>query len=139
MRHQLSLTRVYEFSAAHRLHVPTLSAKENLQIYDKCNNPQGHGHDYKLEVSLTGDPDVLTGMIFDLGEMDRRVRRVLDRLDYRHLNEEVEFFKTNVSTGEVIIRYLWIELKKQFAGDRLYYLKLWETNNNYFELGGNFN
>ena len=133
----MTLNRVYEFSAAHRLHAGTLSDEQNVQIYDKCNNPRGHGHDYKLEVSVTGEPDQKTGMIFDLGEMDRRVRQVLDQLDYRHLNKEVDFFKTHVSTGEVIIRFLWNELDKLFSGKRLYYLKLWETNNNYFELGNN--
>jgi 6-pyruvoyltetrahydropterin/6-carboxytetrahydropterin synthase len=135
MKHHTTLSRVYEFSAAHRLHTVTLSDEQNVQIYDKCNNPRGHGHDYKLEVSLKGEPDQETGMIFNLDEMDRLVRQVLDQLDYRHLNKEVEFFKTHVSTGEVIIRFLWIELDKLFSGSRLYYLKLWETNNNYFELG----
>lgn len=135
MKHHTTLSRVYEFSAAHRLHTVTLSDEQNVQIYDKCNNPRGHGHDYKLEVSLKGEPDQETGMIFNLNEMDRLVRQVLDQLDYRHLNKEVEFFKTHISTGEVIIRFLWIELDKLFSGSQLYYLKLWETNNNYFELG----
>jgi 6-pyruvoyltetrahydropterin/6-carboxytetrahydropterin synthase len=131
----ITLNRIYEFSSAHRLHTTELNAEQNLQIYDRCNNPQGHGHDYKLEVSLRGEPDQKTGMIFAVEEMDRLVRQVLDRLDHRHLDKEVDFFKTHVSTGEVIIQYLWEELNKIFPADLLYYLKLWETDNNYFEIG----
>ena len=130
-----TLNRTYEFSSAHRLHASGLNDEQNLQIYDQCNNPQGHGHDYKLEVSLLGEPDQKTGMIFSLEEMDNLVRQILDRLDHRHLDKEVEFFKNHVSTGEVIIRYLWEELNKIFPADMLYYLKLWETANNYFETG----
>jgi len=135
MKISISLNRTYEFSSAHRLHASELSAEQNLQIYDMCNNLQGHGHDYRLEVSLQGEPDQKTGMIFALDDMDNLVRQVLDRLDHRHLDKEVDFFKTHVSTGEVIIQYLWDELNKKFPGDILYYLKLWETNNNYFEIG----
>jgi len=134
MKISISLNRTYEFSSAHRLHASELSAEQNLQIYDMCNNLQGHGHDYRLEVSLQGEPDQKTGMIFALDDMDNLVRQVLDRLDHRHLDKEVDFFKTHVSTGEVIIQYLWDELNKIFPADMLYYLKLWETNNNYFEI-----
>jgi 6-pyruvoyltetrahydropterin/6-carboxytetrahydropterin synthase len=130
-----TLNRVYEFSSAHRLHCPQLSDEQNLQIYDQCNNLQGHGHDYRLEVSLRGEADRKTGMIFSLPQMDNLVRQVLDRLDHRHLDKEVEFFKTHISTGEVIIQYLWSELDKIFPEGMLYHLKLWETNNNYFETG----
>ena len=135
MKISISLNRTYEFSSAHRLHASELSAEQNLQIYDMCNNLQGHGHDYRLEVSLQGEPDQKTGMIFALDDMDNLVRQVLDRLDHRHLDKEVDFFKTHVSTGEVIIQYIWDELNKIFPADMLYYLKLWETNNNYFEIG----
>jgi len=132
---QATLSRVYEFSSAHRLHSPSLNDEQNLQIYDQCNNLHGHGHDYKLEVSVTGEPDEQTGMIFALQRMDDLVRQVLDRLDHRHLDKEVEYFKNHISTGEVIIQYLWIELNKLFPQNMLYHLKLWETSNNYFEIG----
>jgi 6-pyruvoyltetrahydropterin/6-carboxytetrahydropterin synthase len=131
----MTLNRIYEFSSARRLHAAGLSDEQNRQIYDQCNNPQGHGHDYKLEVSLIGEPDHKTGMIFALDEMDKLVRQILDRLDHRHLDKEVEYFKTRVSTGEVIIQYLWNELDKIFPEHKLFYLKLWETSNNYFEIG----
>lgn len=131
----LTFNRIYQFSSAHRLHSDDLSEDENLSVYDKCNNINGHGHDYRLEVSLKGQPDKKTGMIISLEDFDRQVKNVLDQLDYKHLDLEVEFFKYHISSGEVIIQYLWDELEKQFPSDMLYHLKLWETNNNYFELG----
>jgi 6-pyruvoyltetrahydropterin/6-carboxytetrahydropterin synthase len=131
----MTLNRIYEFSAAHRLNASELSEKENDEIYDKCNNLNGHGHDYRLEVSVMGIPDEKTGMIISLDDFDLRVSKVLNILDYKHLDKEVDFFKSNLSSGEVIIQYIWQELENQFPKKMLYHLKLWETNNNYFECG----
>lgn len=135
MKLNVSFTRVYQFSSAHRLHSPFLSAEGNRTVYDKCNNPNGHGHDYRVEVTVSGIPDRQTGMIIPLPELDQLAQRVLEQLDYKHLNNEVEFFRTNHSTGEVIIQYLWDELNEQIPDGKLYHIKLWETNNNYFEIG----
>lgn len=134
---KMTLNRMYEFSSAHRLHSPDLSEKENIEVYDKCNNLQGHGHDYRLEVGIKGIPDEITGMIISLEDFDAGVDKVLDVLDYKHLDKEVSFFSGNLSSGEVIIQYLWQELDKVFGGEKLHHLKLWETNNNYFECGRN--
>ena len=134
---QIALTRIYQFSSAHRLNTSALSEKENEKLYNKCNNLNGHGHDYRLEVSITGKPHEKTGMIISLNDFDARVSHVLGKLDYKHLDKEVEFFKTNLSSGEIIIQYLWTELEDQFSENMLYHLKLWETNNNYFECGQN--
>ena len=128
-----SLSRIYHFSAAHRLHSKQLREDENLLIYDKCNNINGHGHDYKLEVSIIGIPDIDTGMILPLQDFDSKVWSVLKQLNYKYLDKEVDFFKQVVSTGENIIQYLWVELDDLFPKNMLYHLKLWETNNNYFE------
>ncbi len=132
---EMTLNRTYEFSSAHRLHSFKLTDQENLEIYDKCNNLCGHGHDYRLEVSIKGNPDAKTGMIISLDDFDSSVWKILNVLDYKHLDKEVPFFTQNLSSGEVIIQYLWQELDKLFGGDKLYHLKLWETNNNYFECG----
>jgi len=132
---QVSLSRIHHFSSAHRLHSPQLSDTANIGVYEKCNNPQGHGHDYYVEITISGIPGADTGMILPMEEMDQKIRNVLDQLDYKHLDKEVEFFKTHLSTGEIIIQYLWQELDRQFPAGMLHYLKLWETNNNYFELG----
>ena len=128
------LYQIYEFSASHRLNSEALTPDENWEVYDKCNNQNGHGHDYYLEVGITGNINTETGMIIDLSEMDRKVKSLLSRLDYKHLNKEVPYFKNIISTGENIIQFLWNELDELFDNQQLYYLKLWETNNNYFEL-----
>ena len=128
------LYQIYEFSSAHRLNSEKLSSDENWDVYDKCNNLNGHGHDYILEVGITGQIDPETGMIMDLAEMNEKVNYLLKQMDYKHLNKEVPYFKTTISTGENIIQFIWDELDKSFNNQQLYYLKLWETNNNYFEL-----
>ena len=134
---RISLNRIYEFSSAHRLNSSELSEIENDAIYEKCNNINGHGHDYRLEVSIIGKPNDKTGMIIPLTEFDSLVNHVLEKLDYKHLDKEVDFFKKNLSSGEIIIQYLWSELDNQFPENMLFQLKLWETNNNYFECGRN--
>jgi len=130
---QVCLSRVYSFSAAHRLHIPEKDQNFNKTIYDKCNNPNGHGHDYFLEVSVKGPVDRCTGMILPLPAFDRIVKDVLAPLEHRHLDQEIPYFKTHRSTGEEIINYLWQALQKHL-GNMLFKIKLWETNNNYFEL-----
>ncbi len=131
------LYRIYEFSTAHRLNSKDLNDVENKSIYDKCNNFNGHGHDYVLEVGISGKIDNETGMIIDLTTMDDRVNKILDRLDYTHLDNEIPYFQKTISTGENIIEYLWDELDSILPSGLLYHLKLWETNNNYFELKRN--
>jgi 6-pyruvoyltetrahydropterin/6-carboxytetrahydropterin synthase len=132
---KVSLTRKYEFSSAHRLDSQFLTDSQNIDIYDKCNNLNGHGHDYTLEVTVKGQPDEKTGMIIPLQIMDSIVQSVISVLDYKHLDKEVVYFKEAISTAENIIQYLWQELQKTDLGNKLYHLKLWETNNNYFEFG----
>ncbi len=134
MKSGISLSRIYRFSAAHRLHSERLSEAQNLEVYDKCNNIHGHGHDYIVEISISAEPDRQTGMIIALEEFDRKVHNIIDQLDYRHLNKEVPYFKDHLSTGEVIIQYLWDCLTEQFEGYEVSHVKLWETSNNYFEM-----
>jgi 6-pyruvoyltetrahydropterin/6-carboxytetrahydropterin synthase len=127
-----TFSRSYVFSAAHRLHAAQLSEAENVALYGKCNNPNGHGHNYTLEVSVSGPIDPATGMVIDLLDFDRRVRGVLDTLDHKHLDREVAGFAEQTSTAENIVVYLWRELAQRLEG-RLQHLKLWETKNNVFE------
>lgn len=131
----VSLSRIYIFSAAHRLNSGMLDDKQNVNIYDKCNNLNGHGHDYRLEVTLKGEPHPQTGMILPLPEMDKQVESVIAQIDHKHLDKEVDFFKDKISTAEIIIQFLWQKLAEKFPKDMLYHIKLWETNNNYFEFG----
>jgi 6-pyruvoyltetrahydropterin/6-carboxytetrahydropterin synthase len=132
---QVSLTRKYMFSAAHRLDSPFISIIKNVEIYDKCNNINGHGHDYTMEVTIAAEPNMKTGMIFPLPKFDRCVKNVISKIEHKHLNKEVDYFLDKISTAEYIIQYLWVELSKSLPQDLLYHLKLWETNNNYFEFG----
>lgn len=132
---KVSFSRIYSFSAAHRLHAPDLSVDQNRQVYDKCNNYYGHGHDYYVEVTVQGPTDSQTGMIISLPELDRIVGDFLKTLDHKHLNLEVDYFKTRVSTGENIVKYLWDELQTRIPGNLLYHIRLRETNNNFFEIG----
>ena len=134
LNYQMTFNRVYHFSAAHRLQNPLISKKANKSVYDKCNNYHGHGHDYKLEVSLEGTPDLMNGMIMPLESFDINVKSVLNKLNFRHLDLEIKYFSKNISTGEIIIQFLWDELNQIFPKGMLFGLKLWETNNNYFEL-----
>jgi 6-pyruvoyltetrahydropterin/6-carboxytetrahydropterin synthase len=132
---ETTFARAYTFASAHRLHAPGLSDEENRQIYGKCNNPNGHGHNYTLEVSVAGPINAATGMVIDLVQMDATVRRVLDGLDFHHIDREVPAFAARPSTAENIVVYLWDELGPRFEGN-LRHLKLWETRKNVFEYSG---
>lgn len=132
---EASFARSYSFSAAHRLHAPALSDDENKAVYGKCNNPNGHGHNYSLEVTVVGPIDNATGMVIDLVELDRQVHAVLEPLNFHHLDKELDAFIDKPSTAENIIVYLWGELAPRFEG-QLQHLKLWETKKNVFEYAG---
>jgi 6-pyruvoyltetrahydropterin/6-carboxytetrahydropterin synthase len=130
---KISLTRRYKFAASHRLHNPELSEQENRALYGKCNSPYGHGHNYLVEVTVTGPVDDETGMITNLGELDPFVQReVVDAFDYRYLNEEVPQFQTVVPTTENLCREIFRRLKKYRAA-RLERVRIEETGKNSFE------
>jgi len=132
----VSLTRKYHFCAAHRLHSKELSDEQNKEIFGKCNNPFGHGHNYYLEVTLHGKPDPITGMITDLSKLDEIVEaRVLDKLDHKHLNEDVEEFKDINPTSEVVVKVIYDMLSPYLPN--LHKTGLWETEKNFFEYAGN--
>lgn len=132
---KLSLTRRYDFAASHRLHASKLSEAENQRIYGKCNNPYGHGHNYALEVTVTGPVDPATGMIANLGELDPFVEReVLTSFDQKNLNEEVSVFRTVVPTTENVCREIFRRLQK-FQAAHLERVRIEETSKNSFEVG----
>jgi 6-pyruvoyltetrahydropterin/6-carboxytetrahydropterin synthase len=133
---RISLTRRYRFSASHRLHAPTLSPEENRRLYDKCNNPYGHGHNYVLEVTISGPVDAQTGMIANLGELDPFVEReVIEPFDQRYLNEEVPGFRDAVPTTENVCREIYRRLQG-FPSARLDRVRIEETSKNTFEFEG---
>lgn len=133
---KISLTRRYRFAASHRLHRPNFTASENERIYGKCSNPYGHGHNYALEVTLSGAVDPATGMVANLGELDPFVEReVVEAFDHRYLNEEVAEFADVVPTAENICREIFRRLKT-FPAARLERVRLEETSKNSFEFDG---
>ncbi len=133
---KLHLTRRYSFAASHRLHSPKLSEEENWRVYGKCNHPYGHGHNYVLEVTVSGPVDPATGMVAHLGELDAFVgREVLEVFDHKYLNEEIAAFRERVATSENLCRELYDRLRA-FPGARLERVRLEETSLNSFEYAG---
>jgi 6-pyruvoyltetrahydropterin/6-carboxytetrahydropterin synthase len=124
------LTRRETFSASHRLHVPTLSERENRERFGKCSHPHGHGHNYALFVTVRGPVDAETGMVMNLAELKRIIHRtVLDKVDHRYLNLDVPAFATLNPSAENIAWVIWQWLAPELDG-RLYEVRLQETENN---------
>jgi 6-pyruvoyltetrahydropterin/6-carboxytetrahydropterin synthase len=134
---EVTVTRRLTFNAAHRVHNPALSDAENDALFGKCNNPNWHGHNYVLEVSVTGPIDGRTGYVIDLGALKRLVQdEVIDKVDHRNMNVEVDFMRDLIPTTENIVVAFWRVLEPRVRPARLTRLKLWETENNYVEYHG---
>ncbi|MCE3222565.1 MAG: pts [Nitrospira sp.] len=133
---QATVTRRYRFCAAHRLHTDLLSPEENCATFGKCNNPNGHGHNYVVFVSVTGDIDPTTHQVLDGQRLDHMVERiVVQRFDHRDLNEDVEF-ANQTTTGENLVLLIWNLLVKAIPEGRLAKVGVIETRDNYFEYSG---
>ena len=134
----IRLTRRYRFPAAHVLRSPQLSEQENRRLYGPCANPSGHGHDYGVELTVTGPVDEKTGRIVERELLDRIVaERVLDRFGHRPLNED-PLFAADVPTAENVVLAIRRELEDPIArvtGARLLGVRLTETRNNACEVG----
>lgn len=139
------VTRRYKFAASHRLNSSRLSEQQNGELYGKCNNPYGHGHDYVLEVSVTGPLDGISGQVVNVAALDRLVQeQILRDFDHRYFNADVrEFLGDLVPTSENILRVIEDRLSAHwrgvFPGDwpRLEGIRLQETKRNRFELRTN--
>jgi 6-pyruvoyltetrahydropterin/6-carboxytetrahydropterin synthase len=135
----MRLTRTYRFAASHRLHSDQLSADKNRELYGKCNNPYGHGHDYVLRVTVRGEPDSTTGRVVELGRLDRYISRlILDVFDHKDLNIDVPGFRSVPTTENLVLdieRRLRSEWSAHF-GDRVGLDRVWvqETPRNMIEL-----
>jgi 6-pyruvoyltetrahydropterin/6-carboxytetrahydropterin synthase len=133
---KVHLTRRYLFSASHRLHCDELSESQNQATYGKCNNPHGHGHNYALEVTVSGQVDPGTGMICNLSDLDRSVQsEVLERFDHENLNCRSEFDGL-VPTTENLSEVIFNILKQSFTAAHLEKVRLEETMMNSFEYAG---
>jgi 6-pyruvoyltetrahydropterin/6-carboxytetrahydropterin synthase len=130
------LTRRYRFSASHRLHSAEMSADENRATYGKCNNPHGHGHNYTLEVTVSGPVDPNTGMVCNLVDLDGFVEKgVLARYDLENLNTLKEFTQTVPTTENLCVEIFEI-LQRGFQNAHLERVRLEETLMNSFEYTG---
>jgi 6-pyruvoyltetrahydropterin/6-carboxytetrahydropterin synthase len=133
---KIELGRRYRFAASHRLHTLQLSEEENWRVYGKCSNPFGHGHNYVVEVSVSGKVDPATGMIANLADLDSFVeRQVIEPFDHRYLNEELAAFRETVPTTENLCIEIFQRLKT-FPKARLERVRIEETGNNSFEYAG---
>lgn len=133
----IHITRRAHFSAAHRLFNPTFSPERNRAVFDKCNNPNGHGHNYDLEVTVRGIPDPLTGYVMDLKELSRVIdREIIDRVDHCHLNYDVEPLRGVIPTAENLAVLFWDILHPHITGGVLHCIRLYESANNYVEYFG---
>jgi 6-pyruvoyltetrahydropterin/6-carboxytetrahydropterin synthase len=133
---KIELGRRYRFSASHRLHSSAFSEEENNRVYGKCNNPHGHGHNYMLEVLVSGKVNPATGMIANLADLDGFVEReVLELFDHKSLNEEVAEFREKVPTTENLCMEIFRRLRA-FPKAKLERVRVQETSNNSFEYAG---
>lgn len=125
------------FSAAHRLNNPKRDAEWNRRIYDKCDNPSGHGHNYVLEVSVEGPVDPETGMVIDLKKLKDIMRReVIDRVDHKNLNEDVDFLRGVIPTAENLAIAFWRRLAPAIDEGHLTRIIVHETERNSATYGG---
>lgn len=133
----VTVTRRLRFNAAHRIHNPDLSDAENLRLYGKCNNPNWHGHNYLLDVSVAGEVDPTSGYVIDLGTVrDIVTREVIDKLDHRNLNLDVDFLRGVNPTSENLVLAIWNVIAPRLAPATLTGLRLWETEHNFVDYDG---
>ncbi len=133
---QASVTRRYRFCAAHRLHTDHLSPKDNQTVFGKCNNPNGHGHNYVVLVTVKSEGPTATGGGMDLDRLDRTVgQQVITRFDHHDLNQDPEFAH-RTTTGENLVLLIWDLLVQSLPMGQLEKVGLIETRDNYFEYAG---
>lgn len=131
------VTRTLRFNAAHRLHNPNRSDEWNRSTFGKCNSPNWHGHNYKLEVTVAGEPDEETGYVVDLSDLKRIVQeRVVSAVDHSNLNLDVDFLRGIMPSTENFVVAIWRRLEEALPAGKLYRVRLYETENNMAEYYG---
>ncbi|HAG16983.1 MAG TPA: 6-pyruvoyl tetrahydrobiopterin synthase [Bacteroidales bacterium] len=133
------ITRRERFTAAHRLFKAEYTDEKNLEIFGKCSNPNWHGHNYELFVTIKGEINPETGFLVNLVELKNLVRKkIIDKVDHKNLNIEVDFLKNKFTSTEVLAISIWEELEKEILllGARLHCVKISETENNSVEYFG---
>lgn len=133
------LTRVEHFNAAHKLYNPEWSDEQNLAVFGKCANPNWHGHNYELHVTVKGVPNPETGFVFNAKELSRLMKEyVIDLIDHRNLNVDVPFMAGRFTSAENLVIAIWEQLQPHIVqrGAQLHKMKLYETQNIYVEYYG---
>ena len=131
------LTRKAEFAASHYYHNPALTAEENQRLFGKCNNPNGHGHNYLLEVTIKGEIDPRSGFVVDLKDLKQILdEEVVQPMDHRFLNYEVEPFQTVVPTAPNVAREIWRRIQRRIDGTsvKLAKVRLFEGGDQYVDV-----
>jgi 6-pyruvoyltetrahydropterin/6-carboxytetrahydropterin synthase len=131
------ITRREVFSASHRLWNPDLTEEQNIEIFDKCANANGHGHNYELEVTVFGSVNKKTGYAIDFKDLKEIICfEIIEKVDHKHLNHDVDFLKNIIPTAENIVRVFWKVLESKINGAKLFSVRLRETENNVVEYRG---
>jgi 6-pyruvoyltetrahydropterin/6-carboxytetrahydropterin synthase len=135
---KVKVTRKEHFNAAHRLFNPEWSDERNAEVFGKCSNPNYHGHNYELLVSLTGEPDPRTGYVYDLKKLSDTIREsVIRKFDHRNLNLDTEYFKGVNPTAENIAIVIWQILREKIETKFELKITLYETERNFVEYPSN--
>ena len=131
------ITRKAHFNAAHRLHNPQQSDEWNRNTFGKCNSPNWHGHNYQLEVTISGEPNPDTGYVMDLSDLHRVVHTyVIDKCDHSNLNLDVDFLQGIIPSSENLVIAFWQQIEPHIEGARLESIRLFETARNVVEYRG---
>ena len=131
------VTRKVHFNAAHRLHNPEKSDEWNREMFGPCNHPNWHGHNYVLKVTVAGEPDPETGYVIDLGNLKKVLNEnVVDKVDHRNLNLDVDFMEGIIPSTENFAIAIWNELEGELPSGELHCVRLYETPRNYVEYYG---
>ncbi len=134
---RVKVTRRLHFSAAHRLFNPAYSDEKNLEVFGLCSNPNWHGHNYELDVTVEGEMDPATGFVIDLKKLrDVAEATVVNDVDHRNLNLDVDWLQGVLPTTENLVVAIWNRLVDRIPQGRLVRLVLWETPRNYVEYSG---
>ncbi|HPI20440.1 MAG TPA: 6-carboxytetrahydropterin synthase [Candidatus Kapabacteria bacterium] len=134
----LYITKITNFSASHRLFNPNLSDEENEKLFDKCNNKNGHGHNYKLEITISGEVNPVSGYVIDLKLLKKIIEEeIIEKVDHTNLNLDVDFLKGTIPSVENLAITFWNILENKLPSGKLYKIKLFETENSFVEYYGN--
>lgn len=135
----LYITRKETFNAAHRLYRADYDDKTNLDVFGKCSNPNWHGHNYTLFITVAGEVNPETGFVINLKDLSKAIQeKIIEKIDHKNINLEVEFMKGKMASTEVLTIAIWEQLDDEIKrlGARLYSVKLFETENNFAEYLG---